>query len=69
LRLTSAGVRVRQASSVLDPGRVEAVVARLSAEERAEALRGLSLLARAAQEHMDQYAESRAPAREGKRRS
>jgi DNA-binding MarR family transcriptional regulator len=69
LRLTSAGVRVRQASSVLDPGRVEAVVARLSPEERADALRGLSLLARAAQEHMDQYAESRAPAREGKRRS
>ena len=69
LRLTSAGVRVRQASSVLDPGRVEAVVARLSSEERADAVRGLALLARAAQEHMDQYAEARTPAREGKRRS
>ena len=68
LRLTTAGVRVRQASSVLDLGRVEAVVARLSADERIDAVRGLALLARAAQEHMDQYAESRAPAREGKRR-
>ena len=69
LRLTSAGVRVRQASSVLDPGRGEAVVTRLSPDERVDALRGLALLARAAQEHMDQYAESRAPAREGRRRS
>jgi DNA-binding MarR family transcriptional regulator len=53
LTLTSAGVRVRQASSVLDPPRVEAVVARLSSEERHDAVRGLALLARAAQEHME----------------
>lgn len=52
LRLTSAGVRIRQASSVLDPARVEALVARLTDIERAEALRGLALLARAAAEQM-----------------
>jgi DNA-binding MarR family transcriptional regulator len=55
LRLTTAGVRVHQASSVLDPPRVEAVVARLSPEEREAAVRGLALLARAAQEQMEQY--------------
>jgi hypothetical protein len=43
---------VRDASSVLDPSRVEALVARLSDEERAQAIEGLALLARAAQEQM-----------------
>jgi len=47
VRLTSAGVRVRDASSVLDPARVEALVARLSDEERARAVEGLALLAHA----------------------
>jgi DNA-binding MarR family transcriptional regulator len=47
VRLTSAGVRVREASSVLDPARVEALVARLTDEERARAIEGLGLLARA----------------------
>jgi DNA-binding MarR family transcriptional regulator len=48
VRLTSAGVRVRDAASVLDPPRVEALLARLTAEERAIAIRGLALLADAA---------------------
>ena len=39
VRLTTAGVRVRQASSVLDPARVEALVARLGDEEREAAIR------------------------------
>jgi DNA-binding MarR family transcriptional regulator len=52
LRLTSAGVRVREASSVLDAPLVEAMVARLSDEERDAAVRGLELLARAAHEQM-----------------
>lgn len=52
VRLTSAGVRVREASSVLDPARVEALVARLGDAERARAIDGLALLARAAQEQM-----------------
>ena len=50
LRLTSAGVRVRQASSVLDASRVESLLARLDDNERATAIAGLQLLARAAQE-------------------
>jgi DNA-binding MarR family transcriptional regulator len=50
VRLTSAGVRVREASSVLDPARVEALVARLTPEERTRAIEGLALLARAATE-------------------
>jgi DNA-binding MarR family transcriptional regulator len=48
VRLTSAGVRVREASSVLDPPLVEALVSRLSDDERAAAVRGLALLAGAA---------------------
>ena len=52
LRLTTAGVRVRQASSVLDPERVEALVARLSDEAREAAISGLALLAQAAEQQM-----------------
>lgn len=48
LRLTPAGVRVREASSVLDPPLVEALVARLTGEQREAAIRGLALLAHAA---------------------
>src|SRR5689334_3048398 len=49
VRLTTAGVRVREASSVLDPARVEMMVARLSDHDRVRAIEGLALLARAAQ--------------------
>ena len=52
LTLSAAGVRVRDAQSVLDPHRVRAMLARLSDAERADALRGLALLARAAREEM-----------------
>jgi DNA-binding MarR family transcriptional regulator len=52
LRLTAAGVRVREATSVLDPERVEALVAKLSDEDRSAAVHGLALLARAAQQQM-----------------
>ena len=48
VRLTSAGVRVRDAASVLDPPRVEALVSRLTDDERELAVRGLALLAEAA---------------------
>src|SRR5882724_7980340 len=47
LRLTKAGVRIKSKKSVLDPDRVEAVLAQLTAEERKEAMHGLALLARA----------------------
>lgn len=49
VRLTTAGVRVREASSVLDPARVEALVARLTDDQRTRAIEGLGLLADAAQ--------------------
>jgi DNA-binding MarR family transcriptional regulator len=49
VRLTAGGVRIREASSVLDPPRVEALVARLTGDEREAAVRGLALLADAAQ--------------------
>lgn len=48
VRLTAAGVRVREASSVLDPVLVERVVSRLSEEDREAAVHGLALLASAA---------------------
>jgi DNA-binding MarR family transcriptional regulator len=71
VRLTTAGVRVREASSVLDPVRVEALVARLGDAERERAIEGLGLLARAAQEQMHegarQNAEETRQKAEGKR--
>jgi DNA-binding MarR family transcriptional regulator len=59
VRLTSAGVRVREASSVLDAPLVEAMVARLTDDERVAALRGLGLLAAAAQAQMGERADRR----------
>lgn len=59
VRLTSAGVRVRNASSVLDPPRVEQMLARLSDGDREAAIRGLRLLADAAQEQMSKPSPSR----------
>jgi DNA-binding MarR family transcriptional regulator len=52
LRATPAGIRLREAKSVLDPVRVEQVLARLSPADRAAALKGLQLLARASERHM-----------------
>jgi DNA-binding MarR family transcriptional regulator len=71
LRLTSAGVRVREASSVLDPPRVAALVARLSDEDREAAIRGLALLAEAggAGESMQRRKESGAGSKESGARS
>jgi len=48
VRLTSAGVRIREATSVLDPARVEALLTRLTDDEREAAVHGLALLAAAA---------------------
>jgi DNA-binding MarR family transcriptional regulator len=48
LRLTQAGDRIRMANSVLDPARVEALLAQLAAPDLEPALAGLALLARAA---------------------
>jgi DNA-binding MarR family transcriptional regulator len=60
VRLTSAGVRVRDASSVLEPARVEALVKRLSVPDRERAITGLALLAQAAQAQMHAAADTRA---------
>jgi MarR family transcriptional regulator, organic hydroperoxide resistance regulator len=56
VRLTTAGVRIRDSASVLDPARVEALLARLTATERHDALKGLTLLASAAQQSIAEWA-------------
>ncbi|MGH9792596.1 MAG: MarR family winged helix-turn-helix transcriptional regulator [Candidatus Acidiferrales bacterium] len=52
LRLTSAGVRVKEAQSVLEPDRVHGMLAQLSPTGRDAGIRGLELLARAAERYM-----------------
>ena len=59
LRLTAAGIRVREAKSVLDPVRVEQLLTQLSPADRAAALRGLELLARASSAYMKSRVGSR----------
>jgi DNA-binding MarR family transcriptional regulator len=61
LRLTPAGARMKAAQSVLDPDRVRAVLRRLTPAERAEALHGLALLARAASEEIASWSTERKP--------
>jgi MarR family transcriptional regulator, organic hydroperoxide resistance regulator len=48
LRLTPAGLRIKRQQKVLEPSLVAAMLARLDKRKRAEALRGLELLAEAA---------------------
>lgn len=48
LRLTSDGVRIKQAQSVLEPELVAQLLEQMNAAERDDALRGLAALARAA---------------------
>ncbi len=57
LLLTQAGLRLREASTVLDAGRVRAMLAEMGAEERKHGLEGLAILARAA----DRYMETKPP--------
>jgi DNA-binding MarR family transcriptional regulator len=52
LTLTEKGERMKEAASVLEPQRVSTLLARLSKQERREALRGLELLAKAADEEI-----------------
>ncbi len=58
LRLTEAGASIVQGQSMLDPGRVRALLATLSARERAAGVEGLITLARAARRMADGAAES-----------
>lgn len=57
LLLTAAGVRVREAKSVLDPARVRALLARLTGEQQEAGIRGLALLARAGSEQMAEHSQ------------
>ena len=50
LRLTPAGVGIKRQQNVLEPELVDAMLGRLDAARRKEALRGLELLAEAARE-------------------
>jgi len=59
VRLTAAGVRVRDASSVLDPSLVESLMERMGEADRAAAIRGLALLADAAQAQMAEHGDVR----------
>lgn len=52
LLLTPAGARVREATSVLDPKRVRALLERLTLEQQEVGIRGLAFLARAGSEQM-----------------
>jgi DNA-binding MarR family transcriptional regulator len=54
LRITPAGVRLREAKSVLDPARVRALLARLTPVQRRAGISGLALLARAGSEQMEE---------------
>jgi MarR family transcriptional regulator, organic hydroperoxide resistance regulator len=55
LLLTPAGVRVREAKSVLDPDRVRALLSRLTSADQQAGIRGLVLLARAGIEQMEEH--------------
>src|ERR1700687_78882 len=54
LRITPAGVRLREAKSVLDPARVHALLARLTPQEREAGIHGLALLAGAGSAQMEE---------------
>ena len=54
VRISASGMRIREANSVLDPVRVRAMLSRLSAEERQAGVRGLEILARAANEEVQE---------------
>jgi len=63
LRLSSGGVRVREANSVLDTERVRKMLARLSREECAAGIAGLALLAKAASAQTEELRKRRRPGR------
>lgn len=62
LRLTEAGVRMKEAQTVLDPERVDAVLGRLKREDRTRAIQGLRLLAAASGEQMRAWSRAETPA-------
>ena len=68
VRLTAAGVRVRDASSVLDVALVEALVAKLNDADREAAIHGLRLLAEAGQAQMEETGDRRQETGDRRRR-
>ena len=56
LRISSAGLRVREAKSVLDADRVRSMLSRLTPHEREAGIRGMILLAHAANQQMAEQA-------------
>jgi DNA-binding MarR family transcriptional regulator len=56
LFLTAAGLRLKNAQSVLEPQRVRLMLKQLTPKQRDEALNGLALLAQAAQAMMHEHA-------------
>lgn len=52
LRISASGARIREANSVLDPERVRSMLSRLSAAEQETGVRGLEILARAANQQV-----------------
>jgi DNA-binding MarR family transcriptional regulator len=59
LRLTSQGAEALAATSILDPGRVTALLMQLTPAERKRAIDGLALLARAARKLQSKYPKRR----------
>ena len=55
LLLTGAGLRLKSAQSVLEPQRVRLMLKQMAPKQRDEALRGLAVLAQAAQDMMHEY--------------
>ncbi len=52
LRISASGARIREANSVLDPERVRSMLSRLSAAEQEAGVRGLEILAKAANQQV-----------------
>lgn len=59
LRLTALGAEAMATTSILDPGRVTALLVQLKPAERARAVRGLALLTRAARQLQLKYPKQR----------
>lgn len=68
LLVSPAGARIKRAKSVLDPARVRSMIDRLSPEEKEAAIRGLGLLAYAAEMEMKSQSLRGAWSRRGARR-
>lgn len=67
--LTRAGTRIKRRQKVLEPARVRSLLGALTPAQRRNALRGLALLARAAERMMDAAQNNTVPRKLRRRRS